>query len=43
VYEGAPNDGSWAPLWWPDAAQSWCQSYEAWLAYEAGADQRLKA
>jgi hypothetical protein len=41
VYEGAPNDGSWDPLWWPQAAQSWCRSYEAWLAYEAVGRRRL--
>jgi hypothetical protein len=41
VYEGAPNDGSWNPLWWREAAQSWCRSHAEWLAYEKAGRLRL--
>ena len=38
VYEGAPNDGSWDPLW-PEESQTWANSYPAWSLYEKSGRQ----
>ena len=35
VLEGAPDDGSWTPLWSADCAQEWCKNEANWKEYES--------